>query len=85
MKDKFDKLDALLKCQIVETRNSRVFTNSHRDALTFCKHTLAEKTVNYGENVAYIKKQAAFDVAFIITELWEVHPDFGLMLYATFK
>lgn len=85
MKDKFDKLDALLKCKTVETGNSRVSANSHEDALTFCKHTLAKKFVNFGENVADVKKQAAFEVASIATELWNIHPDFGLILYATFK
>lgn len=85
MKDKFDKLDALLKCKTVETGNSRVSANSHKDALTFCKHTLAKKLVNFGENVADVKKQAAFEVASIASELWQVHSDFGLILYATFK
>lgn len=85
MKDKFDKLDALLKCKTVETGNSKVSANSHKDALIFCKHTLAKKFVNFGENVADVKKQAAFEVASIATELWNVHPDFGLILFATFK
>lgn len=84
MKDKFDKLDALLKSKTVETGNSRICANSP-DALAFCKHTLAKKIVNYGENVADVKMKAAYEVASIATELWQVHPDFGLMLYATFK
>lgn len=84
MEDKFNKLDALLKSKSVKTGNSIVSANSP-GALTFCKYTLAEKIVNYGENVADVKIKAAFEVASIVTELWQVHPDFGLMLYATFK
>lgn len=35
--------------------------------------------------MADVKIKAAFEVASIATELWQVHPDFGVMLYDTFK
>lgn len=85
MKDKFDKLDALLKCKTVKTGNSTVSANSHQDALIFCKDTLAKKIINIGEHVASVKIEAAFEVASIVNELWQVHSDFGLLLYARFK
>lgn len=85
MKDKFDKLDSLLKCKTVKTGNSTVSANSHKDALIFCKDTLAKKIINIGEQVASVKSETAFEVASIITELWQMHPDFGLLLFARFK
>lgn len=85
LKDKYDKLDALLKCKTVKTGNSTVSTNSHPHALIFCKNTLAKKIINMGEQVASVKTESAFEVASIVTELWQVHPDFGILLYARFK
>ncbi|XP_003248018.1 uncharacterized protein LOC100569917 [Acyrthosiphon pisum] len=85
MKDKFEKLDALLKCKTVKTGNSTVTANSHPDALIFCKDTLAKKIINIGEQVASVKTETAFEVASIVTELWKIHPDFGILLYARFK
>jgi len=85
MKDKFEKLDALLKCKTVKTGNSTVTANSHKDALIFCKDTLAKKIINIGEQVASVKTETAFEVASIVTELWKIHPDFGVLLYARFK
>lgn len=85
MKDKFDKLDALLNCKSVKTGNSTVSANSHPDALTFCKDTLAKKIINIGEQVASVKTETAFEVASIVNELWKMHPDFGMLLYAKFK
>ncbi|XP_025413359.1 nucleoporin GLE1-like isoform X2 [Sipha flava] len=85
MKDKFDKLDALLNCKTVKTGNSTVSANSHPDALIFCKDTLAKKIINIGEQVASVKTETAFEVASIVTELWKIHPDFGILLYSRFK
>lgn len=85
MKDKFDKLNSLLRCKAVKTGNSVVSANSHKDALIFCKDTLAQKCINIGEQVASVKIETAFEVASVITELWQVHPDFGVLLYARFK
>jgi len=85
MKDKFEKLDALLKCKTVKTGNSTVTASSHQDALIFCKDTLAKKIINIGEQVASVKTETAFEVASIVTELWKIHPDFGILLYARFK
>lgn len=85
MKDKFDKLDALLNCKSVKTGNSTVSANNHPDALIFCKDTLAKKIINIGEQVASVKTETAFEVASIVTELWKVHPDFGMLLYTRFK
>lgn len=85
MKDKFEKLNALLNCKTVQTGNSTVSANSHKDALNFCKDTLAKKIINVGEQVASVKTETAFDVASIVTELWKSHPDFGILLYARFK
>lgn len=85
MRDKFEKLDALLKCKTVKTGNSTVTANNHPDALTFCKDTLAKKIINIGEQVASVKTETAFEVASIVTELWKTHPDFGILLYARFK
>ncbi|XP_022173587.1 nucleoporin GLE1-like [Myzus persicae] len=85
MKDKFEKLDALLKCKTVKTGNSTVKADSHPDALIFCKDTLAKKIINIGEQVASVKIETGFEVASIVTELWKIHPDFGILLYARFK
>jgi len=85
MKDKFEKLDALLKCNTVKTGNSTVSASSHKDALIFCKDTLAKKIINIGEHVVSVKTETAFEVASIVNELWRVYPDFGLLLYARFK
>ncbi|XP_025201342.1 nucleoporin GLE1-like [Melanaphis sacchari] len=85
MKDKFDKLDALLKCKTVKTGNSTVTANSHPEALIFCKDTLAKKIINIGEQVVSVKTETGFEVASIVTELWKIHPDFGILLYARFK
>lgn len=85
MKDKFDKLNALLNCKSVKTGNSMVSANNHPDALTFCKDTLAKKIINIGEQVASVKTETAFEVASIVIELWKIHPDFGMLLYARFK
>lgn len=85
MKDKFEKLDSLLKCKTVKTGNSTVSANCHKDALLFCKDTLAKKFINIGEQVASVKAETAFEVASIITELWQIHPDFGVLLYSRFK
>lgn len=85
MKDKFDKLDSLLKCKTVKIGNSTVSVNSHKDALIFCKDTLAKKIISIAEQVASVKSETAFEVASIITELWQIHPDFGLLLFARFK
>lgn len=85
MKDKFEKLDALLKCKPVKTGNSTVSAHTHPHALIFCKDTLAKKIINIGEHVASVKTETAFEVASITTELWQIHPDFGLLLYARFK
>lgn len=85
MKDKFEKLNSLLRCKTVKTGNSVVSANSHKDALIFCKDTLAQKCINIGEEVASVKIETAFEVASVITELWQVHPDFGVLLYARFK
>ncbi|XP_050443313.1 protein kinase 4-like [Adelges cooleyi] len=85
MKDKYDKLDALLKCKTVKTGNSIISANCHKDALAFCKDTLAKKIINIGEQVTSVKTETAFEVASIVTELWQAHPDFGTILYARFK
>lgn len=85
MKDKFEKLNSLLRCKTVKTGNSVISANSHKDALIFCKDTLAQKCINIGEQVASVKIETAFEVASVITELWQVHPDFGVLLYARFK
>ncbi|XP_026804768.1 uncharacterized protein PFB0765w-like [Rhopalosiphum maidis] len=85
MKDKFEKLDALLKCKTVKTGNSTVTANSHPEALIFCKDTLAKKIINIGEQVVSVKTETGFEVASIVTELWNIHPDFGILLYARFK
>uniref|UniRef100_A0A2S2PJA4 mRNA export factor GLE1 n=1 Tax=Schizaphis graminum TaxID=13262 RepID=A0A2S2PJA4_SCHGA len=85
MKDKFEKLDALLKCKTVKTGNSTVTANSHPEALIFCKDTLAKKIINIGEQVVSVKTETGFEVASIVTELWKIHPDFGILLYARFK
>lgn len=85
MKDKFDKLNTLLKCQSVKTGNSIVSANSHPSALIFCKDTLAKKIISIGEQVISVKEETAFEVSSIVTELWQVHPDFGILLYARFK
>jgi len=85
MKDKFEKLDALLKCKTVKTGNSTVTANSHSEALIFCKDTLAKKIINIGEQVVSVKTETGFEVASIVTELWKTHPDFGILLYARFK
>lgn len=85
MKDKFEKLDALLKCKTVKTGNSTVTANSHPEALIFCKDTLAKKIINIGEQVVSVKTETGFEVASIVTELWKTHPDFGILLYARFK
>ncbi|KAL5241194.1 hypothetical protein ACI65C_008604 [Semiaphis heraclei] len=85
MRDKFEKLDALLKCKTVKTGNSTVTASSHQDALIFCKDTLAKKIINIGEQVASVKTETAFEVASIVIELWKIHPDFGILLYARFK
>lgn len=85
LKDKYDKLDALLKCKTVKTGNSTVSTNNHPHALIFCKNTLAKKIINFGEQVVSVKTEVAFEVASVVTELWQVHPDFGILLYARFK
>jgi len=85
MKDKFEKLDSLLKCKSVKTGNSIVSAMSHKDALTFCKDTLAKKVINIGEQVVSAKMETAFEVSSIVSELWQVHPDFGILLYARFK
>ncbi|VVC44232.1 GLE1-like [Cinara cedri] len=85
MKDKFEKLNALLMCKTVKTGNSSVSANSHQCALAFCKDTLAKKIINIGEQVVSVKTETAFEVASIVTELWQVHQDFGMLLYARFK
>lgn len=85
MKDKFEKIDALLKCKSVKTGNSIVSASAHPDALIFCKDTLAKKIINIGEQVASVKTEIAFEVASIVTELWQSYPDFGELLYARFK
>lgn len=85
MKDKFEKIDALLKCKTVKTGNSTVSASAHPDALIFCKDTLAKKIINIGEQVASVKTETAFEVASIVTELWQIYPDFGELLYARFK
>ncbi|VVC45603.1 GLE1-like [Cinara cedri] len=85
MRDKFDKLHALLMCKTVTTGNSSVSVNSHPHALTFCKDTLAKKIIKIGEHVVSVKTGTAFDVASIVVELWQMYPDFGILLYARFK
>jgi len=85
MSDKFVRLDSLLRCKTVKTGNSEVSANCHKDALIFCKDTLAQKVINIGEQVASVKAETAFEVSSVITELWLAHPDFGLLLYTRFK
>lgn len=85
MSDKFVRLDSLLRCKTVKTGNSEVSANCHKDALVFCKDTLAQKVINIGEQVVSVKGETAFEVSSVITELWLAHPDFGLLLYTRFK
>lgn len=85
MKDKFDKLHALFMGKTVIIGNYSVSIESHKCALTFCKDTLAKNIVKIGERVVSIKTEVAFEVASVIVELWQIYPDFGMLLYARFK
>lgn len=85
MKDKFDKLNALFMCEIVKSGNSYVSVKCHPCALIFCKDTLAKNIVKIGEQVVSVTTGTAFEVASVAVELWQLYPDFGMLLYARFK
>lgn len=85
MKDKFDKLNALFMCEIVKSGNSYVSVKCHPCALIFCKDTLAKSIVKIGEQVVSVKTVTAFEIASVAVELWQLYPDFGILLYARFK
>lgn len=85
MNDKFERLDSLLKGRTVKTGNSEVSANCHKEALAFCKDTLAQKVINIGEQVASVKTETAFEVSSVITGVSLCHPDFALLLYTRLK
>lgn len=83
--DKYNKLNALLSGKLVCVANTRVMIGENKEALAFCMATLATKIVNYAEEVICVKTQAAYEIATIVTKLWNVHQQFGKILFAEMK
>jgi len=83
--DKYNKLNALLSGKLVCVANTQVMIGENKEALAFCMQTLASKIVNYAEEVICVKTQAAYEIATIITKLWNVHQEFGKILFAEMK
>jgi len=83
--DKYNKLNALLSGKLVCVANTRVMIGENKEALAFCMQTLARKIVNYAEEVICVKTQAAYEIATIITKLWNAHQQFGKILFAEMK
>lgn len=83
--DKYNKLNALLSGKLVCVANTRVMIGENKEALAFCMETLATKIVNYAEEVICVKTQAAYEIATIITKLWNAHQQFGKILFAVMK
>eukprot|EP00102_Acyrthosiphon_pisum_P023116 XP_016660326.1 PREDICTED: nucleoporin GLE1-like [Acyrthosiphon pisum] len=83
--DKYNKLNALLSGKLVCVANTQVMIGENKEALAFCMQTLATKIVNYAEEVICVKTQAAYEIATIITKLWNVHQQFGKILFAEMK
>jgi len=83
--DKYNKLNALLSGKLVSVANTHVMIGENKEALAFCMKTLATKIVNYAEEVICVKTQAAYEIAIVITKLWNVHQQFGKILFAEMK
>ncbi|XP_060856727.1 mRNA export factor Gle1-like [Metopolophium dirhodum] len=83
--DKYNKLNALLSGKLVCVANTQVMIGENKEALAFCMQTLATKIVNYAEEVICVKTQAAYEIATIITKLWNAHQQFGKILFAEMK
>ncbi|KAL4136135.1 hypothetical protein QTP88_007699 [Uroleucon formosanum] len=83
--DKYNKLNDLLSGKLVCVANTQVMVGENKEALAFCMQTLATKIVNYAEEVICVKTQAAYEIATIITKLWNVHQQFGKILFAEMK
>lgn len=83
--DKYNKLNELLSGKLVCVANTQVMVGENKEALAFCMQTLATKIVNYAEEVICVKTQAAYEIATIITKLWNVHQQFGKILFAEMK
>lgn len=83
--DKYNKLNALLSGKLICVANTQVMIGDNKEALAFCMDTLAAKVISYAEEVISVKTQAAYEIALVIAKLWNVHPQFGKILFAGIK
>lgn len=83
--EKYNKLNALLSGKLISVANTQVMIGDNKEALTFCMDTLAAKVISYAEEVISVKTQAAYEIALVIAKLWNVHQQFGKILFAGIK
>jgi nucleoporin GLE1 len=84
LKDKLDKLEALLSGQPVEVvgKSTKFSATEHQLGIAFCKNLLAKKLVDQGADVVSSKPEQAFSMAFVVVALWNKFPDFGTLFLA---
>lgn len=83
--EKYNKLNALLSGKLINVANTQIMIGDNEEALAFCMDTLAAKVISYAEEVISVKTQAAYEIALVIAKLWNVHQQFGKILFAAIK
>lgn len=84
LKDKYDKLIALLQGQKVHVTYSYVSITRHPLAFPFCISLLANKLVSQGEIVVSSKRETAFAIASVTVAMWTQFPELGKLIQANF-
>jgi nucleoporin GLE1 len=82
LRDKFDRLKALLAGQPVEVGENKISASAHALGLPFCKNLVAKKLVSQGLDVVSAKPEQAFNLGVVVTSLWTLHADFGELFLA---
>lgn len=83
--EKYNKLNALLSGKLICVANTQVMIGNNKEAMAFCMDTLAAKVINYAEEVISVKTQAAYEITLVMAKLWNVHQQFGKILFAKIK
>ncbi|XP_059475609.1 mRNA export factor Gle1 isoform X2 [Neocloeon triangulifer] len=84
LKDKLQRLQAVLRGQTVEVTGTVISANSHPQGIAYCTNLLAERIVEQGEQIVSSKPDSAFAIAAVALTIWSEFPEFGDLLLAHF-
>lgn len=82
LRDKYDKLAALLSGTPVSCGSEQVNTSVHPLGQKFCTVLLSKKFVSQAGTEVASNPKAAFALAAVIVALWQKFPDFGVLFLA---